>query len=191
MSAWSLAAAAVTHWVNRATWMVCLRLAVPSSRDAAMRDADAWLNEIAISPPHLLDWKPDQAVRIVVTDSSSTATSSPQLVPESVESLAVTAGSIADRRDEPAPTVAGTGASVSDYRTTSPIGDASAGRATGELASSVRSPASTAKVVTTCPLPPVTDSKRPSGESRASTAPAPLVKAVVPNRTSEPWCVMK
>src|SRR3954449_655315 len=103
MSAWSLAAAAVTHWVNRATWIVCLRLAVPSRRDAAIREDDAWLNEIAISPPHLLDWKPDQAVRIVVTDSRTTATSSRQFVPSSAWSLDVTSGSIADSCDAPAP----------------------------------------------------------------------------------------
>ena len=38
--------------------------------------ADAWLNEIDIAPPHLLDWKADQAVRIVVTESRMTASSS-------------------------------------------------------------------------------------------------------------------
>ena len=85
-----------------------------------------------------------------MTDSSITATSSRQLVPASDGSLAVTAGSIADGRDEPAP-VEGTGASVSRYRTTSPIADASAGRATGELGSSVRSPSRTANVVTDLP----------------------------------------
>ena len=53
-----------------------------------MRAELAWLNEIDIAPPHLLDWNPDQAVTMVVTESSTTATSSRQSswwpVPEEV-----------------------------------------------------------------------------------------------------------
>jgi hypothetical protein len=60
----------------------------------------------------------------------------------------------------------------------------------GELASSVSWPPFTAKVLTTCPRPPVTDSVDPSGERRASTAPSPLVKGVVPRRTREPSGLM-
>jgi hypothetical protein len=39
---------------------------------------DALLNEIDISPPHLLDWKPLHAVAIAVTDRRMTAISSRQ-----------------------------------------------------------------------------------------------------------------
>src|SRR6478609_2088309 len=77
-----------------------------------------------------------------------------------------------------------------DYRsftpTTMPVGEVPAGRAVGELASSVTSPPWTAKPLTTRPRPPVTNRNQPSGDRRASTAPFPLVNAVVPIRVSDP-----
>ena len=74
-------AVACTHWANSATWIVSLRLATPSSRDASIRAAPAWLNEIAIAPPHLAAWNPLHAVSTAVTDNRITATSSRQSRP--------------------------------------------------------------------------------------------------------------
>ena len=56
--------------------MAVRSLAVPSTRAASMRAEEAWLNEIDIAPPHLLDSKADQAVRMVVIESRTTAISS-------------------------------------------------------------------------------------------------------------------
>ena len=57
-----------------------------------------------------------------------------------------------------------------------PEGEVPEGRGVGELRSSVTSPPLTAKPLTTSPRPPVTNRDLPSGESRASAAPAPLVR---------------
>ena len=51
-------------------WRVTASL---SWRAASIRAEDAWLNEMDIAPAHLLDSKPDHAVRIAVTASSTTA----------------------------------------------------------------------------------------------------------------------
>ena len=67
-----------------------------------------------------------------------------------------------------------------------PKGVAPAGSGVGEVVSSARSPPVTAKVLRTRPRPPVTDRVLPSGESRASTAPVPLRRGLVPSSVSEP-----
>src|SRR5664279_4216494 len=73
------------------------------------------------------------------------------------------------------------------HTTTMPVGAVPAGRRVGEIGSSVTSPPLTAKPLTTSPRPPVTNRNLPSGESRASAAPAPLVNwAVVPMSDSDP-----
>ena len=69
----SFAPTACTHWVNRPTWMAWRVTASLSWRAASIRAEDAWLNEMDIAPAHLLDSKPDHAVRIAVTASSTTA----------------------------------------------------------------------------------------------------------------------
>src|SRR4051794_32635530 len=61
------------HWVNKPTWMAWRDNGLLSCRAAFIRAEDAWLNAMDIAPPHLLDWKPDHAVRIAVTESSTTA----------------------------------------------------------------------------------------------------------------------
>jgi hypothetical protein len=64
---------------------------------------------------------------------------------------------------------------------------APAGSGVGELGSSVRLPPFTANEATTLALLPFTSSVLPSGDRRASTAPAPAEpNGVLPSSTSEP-----
>ncbi len=81
-SASSSSSFACSHCVYSATWMMPRRLAAPSSRAAWMRALDASEKAMDMAPPHLLAWKPVQAVRIAVTESRITATSSRQSCPE-------------------------------------------------------------------------------------------------------------
>ena len=48
-------------------------LAVPCWRAASIRADEAWLKEIDISPPHLDDWNPHQAVSTAVIERRTRA----------------------------------------------------------------------------------------------------------------------
>src|ERR1700722_7744057 len=70
---------------------------------------------------------------------------------------------------------------------TRPAAKAPTGSGVGELGSSVRLPPFTANDAMTLALLPSTSSVLPSGDRRASTAPAPAEpKGVLPIKTSEP-----
>ena len=73
---------------------------------------------------------------------------------------------------------------------TMPAGAPPAGRATGELGSSVRVPPLTAKTDRMWLPLPSTDSVLPSGDRRASMSAPPPLMGVLPSRVSEPSGLM-
>src|SRR4051794_19516120 len=67
-------AVAAAHCVHNPIWLDARTSAAPSSRVDSSRADDASLKAIDMAPPHLLASNADQAVRIVVVESTITAT---------------------------------------------------------------------------------------------------------------------